>query len=224
MKITKYLYLYLVVIIFPMFSLFNSGCGENNDLKTMEKRSIKAVHKAWGWTKESQIEARLVNLPLFSKTLFFWVRNNGITPPTIYIVAIDKKTKNADYVFYPHSTQSLEMDIEYFSKIVAKESLIIDQSNFMNYIHSFLYLINKQSDLIDSIDDIKFLSDSKMSEIKKDFPNIGSLKYNSKGANIYTEFYSYSVFYLLKWNLIVSHNGEVISFKFKEFKTGTIIL
>jgi hypothetical protein len=226
MKISKYLYFYLFVIIFLMFSLLNSGCGETNDLKAMEKRSIKAVRKAYDFTKESKLQSSwLENLPLISKTLFFWVNLSGWSPPRIFYVAIDKKTMNVDYIFFPDSTQSLEMDIENFSKIIAKESIIIDQSNFENYIYSFLYLINKKSELIDSIDDIQFVPDSKMSEMKKEFPNIGPGKCNFGGANISTEFYSYSNFLgcLYKWNLIISHNGEVISYKFKEFSTGQLI-
>ena len=64
-----------------------------------------------------------------------------------------------------------------------------------------------------------------MSDIKKDFPNIEPPKHDFKEANISIEFYSYSSFgdSLLKWNLIISQNGEVISCKFKEFDTGSVM-
>ena len=223
MKMAKYNFLYLFVIILLIISLLNSGCGETNDLNAMEKKAIKAVHKAYSSTKEFQLVPHLENKPFFSKSLFFRVSNYSVTPSIPYIVAIDKKTKKAGFVLIPHRRQSLEIHIDNFSKIIAKESLRIDQSNIEDYINSFLFLVSPAS-LVDNIEDIKYLSNSEVSDIKKEFPDIGVPRYDYKDANISIEFYSYGTFGFLKWNLTISQNGEVISYKFKEFKINSVIL
>ena len=236
MKIIKYFCLSLFLIILIVFSQLNSGlCGEINDMRKMEKISLDAVNKAYGWTKKYSLISRLMNRNDFSKTLIIRVMvTDAIDPAPVFIVAIDKKNKSAD-VFFSYrdaiikyddeimdlsSKEFLERDIKKFSKIIGKESLIIKESNIKNYVDSFLFLVNGESSLIDSIDEIKYLPDEMKSKLKKDAPNVSPLKYNFKEDNISIVFYTYSYRgYLMKWNLSVSRNGEVISFIAEEFKS-----
>ena len=142
--------------------------------------------------------------------------NTSIIPSPYYIVAIPKGTKKAYYVFPPYSREDLETNVKYFSEIIARESYIIEP-NIRNYLASLSSLVSR-SDLIDSIDEIKYLSDSEKSDLINKIPNIGPPKHEFKGANINIEFYSCSLNDVFKWNLIVSKNGEVMSFKVEEFK------
>ena len=211
---TKYLYLFVIILL--TFSLLNSGCGETNDLKVMEKRSIKAVHNSYDRRKKFQLVSHLENKPFFRKTLFFRVTNTSIIPSPYYIVAIPKGTKKAYYIFSSYRREDLESNIDKFTKIIAIESYRIEP-DIGNYVDTFSSLVTR-SCLINSIDDIKYLSDGEKSELIKNVPNIGPPKYEFKGANINIEFYSCSLNDVFKWNLIVSTNGEVMSFKVEEFK------
>ena len=141
-----------------------------------------------------------------------------------YLKRIDKKKYEQYLKKYENknlelsSKEFLEKDIAKFSNIIFKESLIIKKTNIKDYIESFLYLVSFGSSLKESIDDI-YLPEVIKSKVKKYIPNVSPLKYDLKRDTINIEFYSYnpSGFLLIKWSLLVSQNGEVISFNAEEF-------
>jgi hypothetical protein len=101
-KMLGYIYLNVSLIILIILSPLNTGlCGEISDMGAMENISIDAVKKAYNWTKNAPLISRLSDKTYFSETSLYRVLFTDVTPPPIFIVAIDKNKKNAD-VFLPY--------------------------------------------------------------------------------------------------------------------------
>lgn len=235
-ELMKYSCLSLCALIFIIFIQSNNGsCREMNDLKRMEKISIDAVNTAYGWTKKYSLIPKLIEQSYFSKTSLFQLHiADGPEPPPKFIVGLGEDRKHA-VVFFPYKDAKryskllnnetlafgwedfISIDINKFSNIVVKESLELDRSNIRKYIDSFLYLTSIGSNLIDGIDDIEYLPYDIIASFDKYKSVVKPLKYDFSEGKIRTEFCSWNHRgFLLKWNLLLSQNGEVLSFKAEE--------
>lgn len=172
MKIPRYLCFSVSLIAFViLFPLNNALCGEPTDLDAMKKISIDAINKEYSWTKKFELYPRLNIVKYFDNTILSFVQMQGTMPTTIFIVAIDKRTMNAEvFLHYMDARDYLkelenkklelsykeyiEKDINKFSNIIAKESLIIKKINIKDYVESFLYLVSFGSLLKESSDDL----------------------------------------------------------------------
>ncbi len=180
--------------------------GVNN----YEKRIFNAIQKEFLWHKPYEIKARPFSNKYFKKSTLFNVKLYTYTEPSRSCIAA-LNSNDEIFIFFPYK------GFKNFSRIIKEEDIEIDKTSVRKYIESLLFLTGGGSYLINNLGDIK---NEIYPEIKTEFEKhkkVVKPLVLKNGKTIIIRFFSWSRSgLLLKWNLEVKHNGEILKHKIDE--------
>ena len=157
------------------------------------------------------------------------IANKGIPSP-LFRVAIDEN--NNTYIFNSYSSTRSKKDIANLNAVIKKEKIklyLADRNSIEHYINCILLLIGNHTKLTGSVNKfvdqmLSFLKDRPADylegfEMYRNFVKPFSVEKRDREDRLI--FFSCAlVGYLIKWDLHVMPNGEVLYCKIEEFRVG----
>lgn len=191
----------LIIFIFCMFS-YQCLCYESNSMKNIAEKKLK---EKISWIGNYRLITDMIDVQFFH-TIFMYkiIVSDYSEPEPMYIVAIDVK-KNA-YIF------TSDIDVEEFSRLMRNNKQRVDSKNILEFVNSFLLVVDYKSIVISDLDEIKYLPPF-VREDKKIINLIKPLKFEINNQEIITEFFSWNnKGTLRKWNIKFSFSGEILQY------------
>lgn len=204
----------LIVAFFVLLACSNSFSREK--LSDMEKLAIAALNEEKGWKNKYSMIATPVKKDYYERHKIMKVQVLHIAPAPIFFVAISENKKK--YVFASYK----DGDAEKFSKLMKDENKEIDKNTVRQYLKAFLFLVDKKSSLIEKLEDIVFVSEREKYFLIKYRNSIKPVEYRILNKGIKISFFSWSWGKIYKWDMLIKHNGEILSSKRKSLYSKSI--
>jgi hypothetical protein len=212
MKTVKLVIICVLLEIFIFIKPNTCISNSNNELEDIAKNALLEKYSEYLNT-ELKIRIEKENFLTNELSIVNIVALLGEDNTPRFFVIIDKN--RCTYLF----SGSIESNVDEFNRLVVNNKIQISEKNFNEFIKYFLIFVNDGSKIISSYNDFDSDKDFMIKYLKKKIGPITSPSFKNKKNEFISEFYSWDLHYVTKWEISFSHEGKIITYKYKDLFT-----
>lgn len=211
----------LLPIISLFFFAYSAGFSQET-ISGMDKMAIAALNEEKEWTVNRLIKVHSVPNAYFKKHKIFKIQVVDVFPASTFYAAISEDKNKYLFLSYEYGGTGKLGGVEKFSKLIKDENKEINRNNVKQYLKAFLFLVDKNSSLIERIEDIVFASKREKRLLSMYRNSVKPVEYTVKSGEAEIVFYSWGYGIIYRWKILIKQNGEILSSNRQELYAKSI--